>query len=383
MNAPGAQRAFVFAGGGTGGHIFPALAIAEHIAALDPAAALSFVCSTREIDRSILSQERIAGQSASFTPLDARPFGLSPRTLTRFVLNWGASLRASRELLRRVKAGHARTMLVAMGGFVAAPMAQAARVEGVPIVLVNLDAVPGRANRWIAAKARSVVTSAPLATNARVGGGWTLVPPIVRAGAVCADSPGACRVALGLSPDRPTLLVTGASQGAGSINEFMIAFVGQRGDVMRSGGWQVIHQTGKAGEDAVRAAYEGAGIPARVAAFFREMGMVWRAADVAVSRSGAGSVAEAWANAVPSLFLPYPFHKDDHQRHNASSLLRAGAAHVETDFVTPEKNLERAGVTLESFLSRAELRESMKRGLATLGPADGAARVAAALLHEN
>lgn len=375
------HHAFVFAGGGTGGHIFPAIAIAEQLLALDPDCACTFVCSTREIDASILRAESLRDRPVSFLPLNARPFGLRPLTLARFVWNWGASLRTAREHLRQIKARHSRVTLVAMGGFVAAPMAQAARVEKIPVVMVNLDAVPGRANRWISSRANAVFTATPLSDHAPAHARttWTLVPPIVRSAARCTLAIGAARESLRLDPARPVLLVTGASQGAGSINELMIAMCEQHALAFKKSGWQIIHQTGKSGVDEVRAAYARASLPAIVEPFFREMGRLWRSADFAVSRAGAGSVAEAWANAVPTVFLPYPYHKDEHQRYNAIPLVNAGAAKLFKDHVDAARNLADSGTAIAQLLNDAQLRAGMRCAFDALGPADGGAKIAAFL----
>jgi UDP-N-acetylglucosamine:LPS N-acetylglucosamine transferase len=148
---------------------------------------------------------------------------------------------------------------------------------------------------------------------------------------------------MGLDAGKPVLLVTGASQGAGSINEMMTAFVKRRPEALR--GWQVIHQTGKVGVEAVRAAYAEAGVPAVVEGFFREMGRAWRAAECAVSRAGAGR--------------------------------------LERDAIGAEANLARAGVALGEMLTDAACRNGMRKCFESLGPADGARRVADAILHEN
>ncbi|MCC6950150.1 MAG: UDP-N-acetylglucosamine--N-acetylmuramyl-(pentapeptide) pyrophosphoryl-undecaprenol N-acetylglucosamine transferase [Phycisphaerales bacterium] len=358
-----------FAGGGTGGHIFPAVAIAEQVLRRLPDARCVFVCSERPLDTEILRSQRVGDQAAEFVAIPAQPFGVGPRALVRFMRKWGASVRAGRGLIRE---GRSRgpVVLVALGGFVAAPAAQAARVERAPRLLVNLDAVPGLANRWIARFATRVVTSTPVQGRA-----WSVVPPIVREGALGRGSAAECRRSLGLDPFAPVLLVTGASQGASSINRFMQAFAG-RADRPLSG-WQVIHQTGKSDAEECRAAYASAGVPAVVRPFFDGMGTCWGAAEVAVSRAGAGSVAEVWASGVPTLFLPYPYHRDQHQRYNAAPLERAGGALIGTDQIDQARNLEMLGPVLAELLASREKRESLRAGLASLGPADGAARCAA------
>jgi UDP-N-acetylglucosamine--N-acetylmuramyl-(pentapeptide) pyrophosphoryl-undecaprenol N-acetylglucosamine transferase len=348
--------------------------VAHELRGVLPEVRCRFLCSTREIDRDILSRATLGGAPVEFEAVPAQPFGVRPRALLRFVSHWGKAVRAGREAVR----GASRPVtLVAMGGFVAAPLVQAARVERVPILMVNLDAVPGKANRWIARHARRVLTAAPV-RGVQPGPAWETIPPIVRTEAVVIASPEACRGTLGLDPGRPTLLVTGASQGAGSINRFMQAFVRERAPSL--GGWQVIHQTGKTDVEETRAAYARAGVPALVEPFFHAMGVCWRAADLAVSRAGAGSVAEAWANAVPAVFMPYPFHKDEHQRHNAAVLSGAGGAIVATDLVDPAKNAAAVGPVLAELLADAARRAAMRRAIAGLGPVDGAARVARAVI---
>jgi UDP-N-acetylglucosamine:LPS N-acetylglucosamine transferase len=360
-------RTYVFAGGGTGGHIFPALAIAEQLRARGPARCL-FLCSDRPLDAQILSREH-----EHYRAIPARPFGIRPLPLLRFVRSWGPAIRAARQAIReRTRAGE-EVRLVAMGGFVAAPVVQAARAEHAPILLVNMDAVPGKANRWIARHASRIVTSAPVE-----GDSWEQVPPIVRAAATVRGTPAECRRALGLDPARNTLLITGASQGARSINALLIELVRAHPDALA--GWQVIHQTGPGEDDAVRAAYDAASIPALVRPFFDQMGQAWGAADLAVSRAGAGSVAEAWGAKVPTVFLPYPYHRDEHQRHNARPLEQAGAATIIRDEIDPARNFATAGRAILDLLSSPQRRADMRIASARLGPADGAARIASILV---
>jgi UDP-N-acetylglucosamine--N-acetylmuramyl-(pentapeptide) pyrophosphoryl-undecaprenol N-acetylglucosamine transferase len=127
--------------------------------------------------------------------------------------------------------------------------------------------------------------------------------------------------------------------------------------------------------------YEAAKIRAIVRPLFREMGRVWGAAELAISRCGAGSVGEAWANRTPSIFLPYPFHKDQHQRQNALPLERAGGAVIVEDKVDAEANEAGAGRVLMELMADAAGRSEMRSKLRELGPADGAATVAKAIVE--
>ncbi len=371
MNAPRAsQAAVLFAGGGTGGHIFPALAIREELGARQPGIACSFLCSQRLIDASILSNEK-----AEFEALPAKPFGVRPLTLVRFLSSWGPSIRQTRAAIRTAREQGHPVVLVAMGGFVAAPAAQAARAERTETVLINLDAVPGKANRWIA---RRVARRLSAATGPAVPEAWERIPPIVRSSSLTRGEAPDCRKRLGLEPDHRTLLVTGGSQGARSINELMM-------EVCRSHpawleGWQVLHQSGEGADPALADAYSGAGVEAKVVPFIEDMGSAWGGADLAIARSGAGNVGEAWANAVPSVFLPYPYHRDQHQRLNAIPLTDAGSAIVVNDLIGPRETLGASGDLLSGVLTEADRRAAMRAAGAHLGPADGASRAAEAIL---
>jgi UDP-N-acetylglucosamine--N-acetylmuramyl-(pentapeptide) pyrophosphoryl-undecaprenol N-acetylglucosamine transferase len=358
----------IFAGGGTGGHLFPGLAIAEELRTTAPELAYRFVCSQREIDARILEQA-----SVLFTPIAAHPFTLRPRALFRFASTWGGVVRTARGILT----SHAVRAVVATGGFVAAPVVEAARRESIPTVLVNLDAVPGKANRWIARHAQVALSSAD---GPAVPTGWERIAPIVRSSARASGTVDAARAHFDLDPDRQTLLVTGGSQGARSINALMLAYTSAHGPSLR--GWQVIHQCGDDTDPAaLREAYTGAGVPCFVEPFIENMGVAWRASDLCVGRAGAGTVAEVWASHVPAILLPYPYHRDEHQRHNAERLEHCGGGIILRDQVDPEKNVAAVGPELSRLLEVAAQRDRMKAALASLGPADGAAAAAHRLLE--
>lgn len=356
----------LFAGGGTGGHLFPGLAIAERAREMIPDVGVLFLCSDRAIDEKIL-----AGTGVERLALPARPVSSSPVGMARCIGSWGPSVRAARGEIRKHSP---RCVLVALGGFVAAPAARAARAERRSVVMVNLDAAPGLANRWIARGADVRLTAASVADRFR----WRRVGPIVRSAAMAHGPREACAARLGLDPARRTLTVTGASQGARSINQFALAFARAHADELRSS-WQIFHQTGDADRAEAESAYSALGIPARVVAFHEAMGDAWGAADVAVARCGAGCVAEVWANRVPTLFLPYPYHKDQHQRLNAEVVCARGGAILGVDAIDPAANLSTLGPQLLTLLREEGRRDAMRQSLAALGPADGAHEVAQVL----
>lgn len=364
--------AFIFAGGGTGGHLFPGLAITEQLRAIDPGVHAIFACSPRPLDAEIL---KTAG--VEFEPVRAAPFSARPRGLVRFVGSWGGAVRQGRAIIRRARGpAGVPVQVVAMGGFVAAPLVQAARAERCPVTLVNLDAVPGLANRWIARHARATFTAAEVQGRSS----WQRIPPIVRSAARPPGGPGHCRRLLSLHPQRPTLLITGGSQGAKSINELLIELVRRDPGAFTDRQWQVLHQAGPSQIEDLRAAYAGAGITAHVEAFFDPMGPYWGAADFAVARSGAGNVAEAWASATPCVFLPYPYHKDEHQRRNAERLEAAGCCLLARDLIDGAVNAAGPGREVTGLLGDPARREAMRAAFGTLGPANGAEIVARRLI---
>lgn len=372
----------VFAGGGTGGHLYPALAIAEQLEEKSDDVSSTFLCSTRPLDSRILAEEGV-----EHATVHAKPFSLRPLALANFVRTWPGVVKQCRERLREIAesggggGGRGRTVVVAMGGFVSAPVVAAAKRERLPVILVNLDATPGRANKWVAKRSDRIYTAAEVDGFAA----WERVRPIVRWAAIADGDAAFCRREIGLDPAMKTLLVTGASQGARSINHLMMALLEKQPERFR--GWQVIHQCGPVAttkdnldEAAIALAYEKAGVRALVKPLFREMGRVWGAADVAISRCGAGSVGEAWANRVPCVFLPYPYHRDQHQRKNALPLERAGGAVIVEDKIEAGLNVEGAGAVLLRLMGNEPEVEAMRGKLRELGPADGAGALADAIL---
>lgn len=377
MSAGGGDTlgAVVFAAGGTGGHLTPMLAVAEALRSDAPDLRTVFLCSEREIDARVLEP---AGEV--WKPLPAKPLQANPWKLARFVTSWGPSVRATRQAIAQLRRdldaldAPRRIEMVTTGGFVAAPAVQAARVERVPVTLVNLDAKPGKASRWIAPRAARVLTALPVD-----GGAWTRIPPIVRPGAGFEGASEDARVELGLDPCRPVLLITGGSQGARTLNDFILALAQHEPAAFEA--WQVVHQCGS-GDIAARArdAWRQAGVPAVVEAYFDRLGVAWRAAELAIARAGAGTVADAWRSATPTLFMPYPHHKDRHQFANAAPLVSAGGAAVLEDQRETPHNVRLHAQTVVALLRDTTARARMADELRKLGPTDGADRVARLLL---
>ncbi len=359
----------IFAGGGTGGHIYPSIAIAERLQHHRPETGISVICSTRSIDQRVLN-----GSGLEYDIVSAQPFGVSPKVLVRFAATWPDAVRACRRAMRVCLDGWSiraeECLLVAMGGFVSPPAVWAARSLGVRRVLVNLDAVPGRANRFLAPRVDRVFSTYAFKGATRVG-------PIVRNAARVTASVAECRERLGLDAAMRTLLVTGASQGARSINEFVLGLCAQHPEIFE--GWQILHQAGEDQHEEVEGRYRALSVSARVVGLVDDVGLMWGACDAALSRAGAGSVAEVWINRVPTIFMPYPYHRDAHQKHNAQPLVDSKGAILIEDLIDADANVRTHRAQVSRLLSDDALRQSLRQRLAQVGGGDGADEIAISL----
>lgn len=365
-----APKCVLLAGGGSGGHISPGLAIAERMKSIDPGCRPVFACSRRPIDAQMLDE---AG--AEHVAIAAEPMSLRPRKLLRCMRSF---LEGRAEVLRMIDRLRP-SWVVSLGGFVTAPVVHAARARGVPVLLVNLDATPGRANRWVARRAREVVSAIP--TPTLPGFARAIIGMPLRRLALAPAEQAACREQLGLLPGVRTLLVTGASQGANSLNDFMLLLAQRQPGAFRE--WQVLHLCGpgaSGGPERFEAGYRRAGVHAVVLPFLHRMGLAWGAADVALSRAGANSVGEAAANHVPTVFVPYPYHADLHQMHNAMPLVEQGAAVLAKDAIEPEANLRALGEPLLALMQDDAARRAMRARLEARSEPDAAERIARFLL---
>ncbi|MEY4118661.1 MAG: UDP-N-acetylglucosamine--N-acetylmuramyl-(pentapeptide) pyrophosphoryl-undecaprenol [Planctomycetota bacterium] len=361
-------ESIVLAGGGTGGHISPGIAIAERLAEIAPAFDRVFACSTRPVDARMLEHV-----GADFMPIPAE--GLSPRPLklVRFMRAFVAGRAAARELL----AERGARAVIALGGYVTGPVVHAAHAMKVPVLLVNLDATPGKANRWVAKRAARVLTAC--ATPSMPGFAERIVGMPVRRAALAPAPRAECMAKLGLEPGFRTLLVTGASQGATSLNDLLLHLLTHHRGAF--GEWQVVHLVGNAERGPIEQAYRDARVRAKVIPFLHEMGLAWGVADLALSRAGANSVAEAILNAVPTVFAPYPYHADLHQKWNAAPYHDEGVAVLCDDRIEAVKNMPEMGQALIGLMGDHGRREAMRSTLAARAREDAAVDIAHAALE--
>ncbi len=311
----------VVAGGGTGGHVLVALAVARALVARGhDAASIEFVGSRRGQEADLL-----AGTGFPLTLLAGRGIArrLDPRSLMANAVAVAGLLWATVTETARL-ARHRPAVVVSVGGYAAVPGGVAAVVLRVPLVLVNVDAVPGLAHRvlgrFAAASAvafpgtplpRAVVTGAPVRDE---------VVAVDRTPTGAAEA----RSRLGLPPDRPVVGVFGGSLGARSINRAATGLAGRwAGRADRS----VYHVTGRRDWDATGGADRGTagGLCLRLVPFEPRMDLLYQAADVVVCRAGAITVAELAVAGVPAVLVPLPGAPGDHQTANARALVAAGA----------------------------------------------------------
>ncbi len=367
-----------FAGGGTGGHVYPNVAVADRLGEMLRAEGRRlravYLVSDRAVDARVV--ETLGVEAVA---LPARPPGRSPRAALAFARGWR---RAVEETSRRIAADRP-VALLCTGGFVSGPAVVAARRAGVPTALVTLDAVAGRASRFLA---RKVDAAFMAVEGAGLPGAGVCGYPL-REASMARLTAVEARRSYGLDPDRPTLLVFAGSSGARTINEALPLSLGLGRSNSPSHGfaevarvWQVLHLTGGERVAEVTAEYELGGVQAVVLPYEPRMGRAWAAADFAVTRCGAGGVAEARANAVPCLFMPYPWHRDAHQEQNARPLVEAGGAEVMPDSVSALSNARGLTHRLLPLLLDPGKRDAMRAALRDLPAADGAGVLAGWLL---
>src|SRR5581483_276363 len=350
------------AGGGTGGHLYPGISVAQALQTILPHADPLFLCTERPIDRTIL-------ESTGFEFLP-QPIVPPVRTVGGLLKFWSA-WRATKDMLRRLFKERRPTAVLGLGGYAAGVAVKMAARRRIPAAILNPDVIPGKANLYLLKDVQAVccqfestrshlppahhakmrLTGCPIRSEMRQ------LPPRAEAAK-----------RLGLEPSLQTLLITGASQGAQTVNEAVVASL--KG--LKLQGWQILHLSGKDHAASVRQAYREAEIDAGVIDFTPAMADVWSVANLAVCRAGASSCAELTACGIPSILMPYPFHKDMHQRANAKVLLDAGAAILVDDQKERDKNVVKLRPAIESLLYDAPRRQKMSDSAKSLGKPEAA-----------
>ena len=357
---------FVIACGGTGGHLFPGLAVAEELRRRKHEVLL--LVSQKAIDERAL--RAFPDMPRETLPSIGLPSVLSPAAL-KFARRLVASYRQCGKICDRFRPD----AVLGMGGFTSiAPLAAAWR-RGIPAYLHDSNAIPGKANRLGARFCREVLLGFEDCARHFPGSTARVTGTPIRSELVI-DVPARARALrfLGLDPDTLTLLVMGGSQGAAGINTAMVDAAAH----LEGSGVQIIHLSGERDAAKLGDAYRAAGLAAVVLPFCDRMQDAYAAADLAVSRSGAASLTELSWFGLPAVLVPYPHAAEDHQTLNARIFEKAGAAKL-----LPENEATGASLAalLKSLFTSGASLESMAAASRSLAPHDAAKRVADVLTH--
>lgn len=350
-------RRIIVAGGGTGGHLFPGIAVVEEMRRRLDVDVL-FVGTERGIEARALPERGEAFEALEVTPLKGRRGGELLKSLGRLPQAMGRAAR----IVRR----HRAELVLGVGGYASGPILAAAAAMGIPTALLEQNAHLGLTNRMLA----PVVGRAYLTydeTAPRFGARARVVGNPVRS----SFAEAARRAAIdpvGFESRARTILVMGGSQGAKALNETVPQALG----AIDRRGLKVVHQTGAAMRDAVEARYRELGIDAEVVSFIDDMAAAYASAAVVVARAGATTLAELQAIGRPAVLVPYPFAADDHQRKNAEALAREGAA-----LCVPQDELTVHGLaaTLDALLGDPNRRRAMAEAARRRGRPDAAASI--------
>jgi UDP-N-acetylglucosamine--N-acetylmuramyl-(pentapeptide) pyrophosphoryl-undecaprenol N-acetylglucosamine transferase len=306
----------LFTGGGTGGHVFPAVAVAQGLREREADAAVLFVGTRR-------GAEAQAVPKAGFELELVRARGLlaHPVKAALALIDNSIGVAQSLAVLRRFRP----QVVVGSGGYVSLPVGLAAQLLGIPVVLLEQNVCPGKTTRLLARRARRVCASFDATREHFAEDGRLVVTgnPVRRA--IVEQTRAAARAALGVKPEAFCILVTGASQGARSINEAVLEAL----PMYRERPWHIIHLTGRSDFESVReraqAQLRGAALTWDGRDFCDDMPSAYHAADLVVARAGATTLAEITVCGLAAILIPYP-HAGAHQVDNARWLEARGGA---------------------------------------------------------
>ena len=365
IRAAGVPRVLL-AGGGTGGHLFPGVAVAERLHRRMPGAQVQLAATSRD-----LSARHLAA-----CPLDLVDLA-SPRPPEAAIRMPGFSVALARAVARSYKyLREQRTeIVIGLGGYGSAGPVMAARSRRLPAIVLEQNAVPGKATKLLGRIGAVAAVSFPGIHGHGFKGRAVLTGNPIRDRVLAARE---AHAEFGLDPALPVLAVLGGSLGAKGLNDRVANGIAALRDASPVP-FQVLHATGS-GEDAAAAshAYATANVRACAAPFFVDMGAVYGTADLVLCRAGGTTVAEVAALGLPAVFVPYPHHRDQHQRANAAqSVAAGGAALIDENELTPAAL---AGA-LAPLLADARLRARRGQTMRKCGRRDAADRVVDLILE--
>jgi UDP-N-acetylglucosamine--N-acetylmuramyl-(pentapeptide) pyrophosphoryl-undecaprenol N-acetylglucosamine transferase len=348
--------------GGTGGHLFPGLAVAEALQIRGCDVAL--LISPKDVDQQAVKSA--VGMQVVTLPA----VGLTRGAVLGFARGFWQSYCAAKALFQQ----RAPKAVLAMGGFTSAPPVLAGKAFGAATFFHESNAIPGRANRLLAHFVDEGFVGFDSATNHLFMQRITTTGTPVRPQFQQADA-AASRMAMGLDSQKPVLLVMGGSQGASGVNDLTLGALPMLAQQMPT--LQYLHLTGTNDFEKVRAAYAALGVKAVVRPFLTEMEYALGAATVTISRSGASSLAELAAMRVPSILIPFPTAADNHQFYNANALVKTGAAMMlEQKRTSPEQ----LAAAVTSLVNDASARAAMSTALVKWDAPEAAEKIASRVM---
>jgi UDP-N-acetylglucosamine--N-acetylmuramyl-(pentapeptide) pyrophosphoryl-undecaprenol N-acetylglucosamine transferase len=380
----------VFSGGGTGGHLFPGLAVAEQLSAMIPRVRITFCGGGKPFEK-----QAVSSAGFEYFALPSRPLPQAASEAVSFVVENLAGYMAARRFLREEQV----SAVVGLGGYVSVPMARAASRRDVPLVLLEQNAIAGRATRWLARGASLICTAFAEAAGGlrchcpvRVTGnpirfGFDRDTQVTLSKISAAEEDGegregkipgfAAHWALkcpALRLPRSQLLVLGGSGGARSLNENVPRALYKIRRQLAD--WYIVHQSGQADVGATKSLYRKFDLPATVVPFIEDMPAMLRTTDLAVCRAGGTTLAELAATGVPSVLLPYPHAADDHQLANARAFSAGGGCVTIDEREISDRLDDRLADMLCFLLANEALRRRMSAAMYELARPSAAQDVA-------
>ncbi len=343
-----------FSGGGTGGHLFPGLAVAQRLARRMPRARITFVGGGRAFERC-----HVAAAGFEYLALPCRAAPRRLRQLPGFLSQNLAGHLSARRFVRR----EAVSLVVGLGGYASVPVARAAAKDNVKLVLIEQNTLPGRANRWLARWADAVCvafdeTAANLPRRCTVHVTGTPIREKQLAGTLFPQ------------PATKRLAVLGGSAGAKTINENVpraLYKVRHRLD-----GWEIVHLTGETHLESTRVLYRKLGIEASVWPFIADVPELLDHSDLTICRGGGSTLAEVAAAGAPAVILPYPHAAADHQRKNAELFSQSGGCVLLDEREVDGRLDDRLAESLDGLLGDDARRQRISQTVRQLGRPEAA-----------
>lgn len=359
------MKRFIVTGGGTSGHINPAISIADALKAhYGPIEGCEIIFTGRSEG---LEGELVPKAGYELRNITAKPFPMKPTP--KMVKAFSANLKGKKQCKQIIK-DFKPDAVIGTGGYVCAPLLEAAASMKVPVIIHEANAFPGRANRWIGRKADLVLTGFPnLEKDFRKAGKVVYTGNPIRAG-VAGTDPAACREKLGLAPTDKLVFAMGGSLGSKTINDFVIKAASEP----RFKDVKFVLGTGKQQSSKIAS---DAVIPDNLETheYINNPNEYMAAADVSITRSGAVTCAETAAIGSCSVLVPYPYAAHDHQTYNASSFADVGGC-----VLMPDTDVEaKLGDVLEELLNNEEKRMSMRSNAKKLAVPDCDEKIVAAV----